>query len=160
MVRRRPVHETLAMRLAAVLLPLALLASSAALAREITPAERREVPFDDQFPVCHHPTVMEKIGTQFAEKEARFWNSILTILEVERIRPLAWKPWGLDYIPRRFCTGTALLSDGRRRRIDYSVREDLDLGFVGQTKTWGVEFCVSGLDRNWAYEPNCKMARP
>jgi len=148
------------MRLAAVLLPLALLASSAALAREITPAERREVPFDDQFPVCHHPTVMEKIGTQFAEKEARFWNSSLTILEVERIRPLAWKPWGLDYIPRRFCTGTALLSDGRRRRIDYSVREDLDLTLFGQAKTWGVEFCVAGLDRNWAYEPNCKMARP
>jgi hypothetical protein len=148
------------MRLAAILIPLAVLASSAVLAREITPAERREVPFDSHFPVCHDPVVMEKIGTQFAEKEARFWNSALTIVEVERIRPLAWKPWGLDYIPRRFCTGTALLSDGRRRRIDYSVREDLDLGFFGQTKTWGVEFCVAGLDRNWAYEPNCKMARP
>jgi hypothetical protein len=148
------------MRLVAVLLSLAVLASSAAVGREITPAERREVPFTDRFPLCHDPVVMEKIGTQFAEKEARFWNSALTILEVERIRPLAWKPWGLDYIPRRFCTGTALLSDGRRRRIDYSVREDLDLKLLGQVRTWGVEFCVSGLDRNWAYEPNCSMARP
>ena len=156
MVRRRSVHETLAMRLAAVLLPLALLASSAALAREITPAERREVPFDDQFPVCHHPTVMEKIGTQFAEKEARFWNSSLTILEVERIRPLAWRPWGLDYIPRRFCTGKVITSDGLKRQIDYSVREDL--GIIGAT--WGVEWCVVGLDRNWAFNPACKMARP
>jgi hypothetical protein len=26
--------------------------------------------------------------------------------------------------------------------------------------TWGVEWCVVGLDRNWAYNPACKMARP
>jgi hypothetical protein len=26
--------------------------------------------------------------------------------------------------------------------------------------TWGVEWCVAGLDRNWAYHPACKMAQP
>jgi hypothetical protein len=26
--------------------------------------------------------------------------------------------------------------------------------------TWGVEWCVVGLDRNWAYNPACQMARP
>jgi hypothetical protein len=26
--------------------------------------------------------------------------------------------------------------------------------------TWGVEFCVHGLDRNWAFNPACQMARP
>jgi len=29
---------------------------------------------------------------------------------------------------------------------------------IGQT--YGVEWCVVGLDRNWAYSPSCKMARP
>jgi hypothetical protein len=24
----------------------------------------------------------------------------------------------------------------------------------------GVEWCVVGLDRNWAYNPKCKMALP
>ena len=24
----------------------------------------------------------------------------------------------------------------------------------------GVEWCVAGLDRNWAYNPSCKAARP
>ena len=148
------------MRLAAVLLSLAFLAGGPALAREITPAEEREVPFQNRFPLCQDRFVIEKIGTQFAEKEARFWNSSLTIVEVAKIRPLAWKPWGLDYIPRRFCTAQALLSDGSWRRIDYSVREDLDLTFFGQARTFGVEFCVAGLDRNWAFQPNCKMARP
>jgi hypothetical protein len=25
---------------------------------------------------------------------------------------------------------------------------------------WGVNFCVEGLDRNWAYNPACRSARP
>ncbi len=151
------------MRLASALfggLLLLPLSAPSALAREIDPAERREVPYDSRLPACNDPTVLAEISDDFATREHRFWNSSLRIVGYERVRQLAWRPWGLDYIPRRFCTGTALLSDGRRRRIDYSVREDLELGFLGQTKTWGVEFCVSGLDRNWAYEPNCKMARP
>jgi hypothetical protein len=24
----------------------------------------------------------------------------------------------------------------------------------------GIEWCIVGLDRNWAYNPACKMARP
>ena len=83
-------------------------------------------------------------------------HSNLTILEYEHIRPVAWRPWGLDLIPRRFCTATAIVSDGRRRKVDYSVREDLE--FIGNG--WGTEFCVDGLDRNWAYSPGCRMARP
>jgi hypothetical protein len=26
--------------------------------------------------------------------------------------------------------------------------------------TWGVTWCVVGLDRNWAYNPDCRMAMP
>jgi hypothetical protein len=25
---------------------------------------------------------------------------------------------------------------------------------------YGVEWCVAGLDRNWAYNPACRAARP
>jgi hypothetical protein len=80
----------------------------------------------------------------------------VTIAGYKKIRPVAWRPWGLDYIPRRFCTATAILSDGTKRRIDYSVREDL--GIIGAT--WGVDYCVLGHDHNWAYAPACQMARP
>lgn len=147
------------MRLAALLIIGAVLGSAgSAAAREITPAEEREAPFDTLMPLCHDPAVLARITARFAEKEARFWTSPLTIEAYERIRPVAWRPWGLDFIPRRFCTGTAITSDGRRRRIDYSVREDLELTLFGNS--WGVEWCVQGLDRNYAYAPNCKMARP
>lgn len=127
-----------------------------ALAREITPAEKRIFPYDTQLPACHDVAVLEKIASYFAEKEAKYWQSSLRIAEYEQIRPMAWRPWGLDYIPRRFCTGKVITTDGVKRRIDYSVREDLAVIGV----SWGVEWCVHGLDRNWAYEPNCKMARP
>ncbi len=148
------------MRRAALLIPLALCAASPAAAlsgrQEVVPAERRVLPHDSHIPGCHDVLVLEKVSSRFAEKEAKFWRSPLTIVRYEDIRPIAWRPWGLDYIPRRFCTATAWTSDGARRRIDYSVREDL--GIIGAT--FGVEFCVHGLDRNWAFAPNCKMARP
>ena len=41
------------------------------------------------------------------------------------------------------------MSDGRKRRIDYSVREGLS--FLGAS--WGTEWCVAGLDREYAYAP-------
>jgi hypothetical protein len=125
-------------------------------AREITPAEKRVIPYVADIPLCGDPSVLAKVTSQFADKEAQYWNSALRIVEYERIQPLSFKPWGLDYIPRRFCTATATVSNGRKHRVDYSVREDLD--FIGNG--WGVEFCVHGLDRNWAFAPACRMARP
>jgi len=104
-------------------------------AREITSAEKRVFPYDTQIPACHDVAVLEKIASYFAEKEAKYWQSSLRIAEYEQIRPLAWRPWGLDYIPRRFCTGKVITTDGVKRRIDYSVREDLAVIGV----SWGVE---------------------
>ena len=54
------------------------------------------------------------------------------------------------------CSAVAVVSDGRKHRVNYWIGEDT--GMIGMT--WGVEWCVVGLDRNWAYNPRCKMARP
>jgi hypothetical protein len=124
--------------------------------QEVVPAENRVIPADGEIPGCQDTSVLGQVSAKFAEKEARFWSSSLTITAYEHIKRIAWRPWGLDYIPRRFCTATATISDGTRRRIDYSVREDL--GIVGAV--WGVHFCVHGLDRNYANAPSCRMARP
>jgi hypothetical protein len=134
----------------------ALFTAPFAVAHEVTPAEKRILPYSSDLPLCSDPSVLAHISTNFAEKEAKFWDSSRTLVEYEHIKPLAYRPWGLDLIPRRFCTATVTVSDGVRHRIDYSVREDL--GFIGNG--WGIEFCVQGLDRNWAYAPGCRMARP
>jgi hypothetical protein len=99
---------------------------------------------------------LDTIVSNFAEKEGRFWNSALQIVGFERVRETAFMPWAEGTIPRRFCSAQALVSDGHKHAVYYSIGEDT--GIIGAS--WGVEWCVVGLDRNWAYNPSCKMARP
>jgi len=112
--------------------------------------------YDAIVPLCDDPGVLGQITSKFAQKEAVHWNSNLEIVGVDRIREIAFRPWAAQTIPRRFCNGTAYVSDGTRHQISYSINETG--GWVGNG--WGVEWCVVGLDRNWAYNPRCRMARP
>jgi hypothetical protein len=110
--------------------------------------------YDGVLPPCE--AGLGKIAARFSEKESEFWNSDLRILNFERVREIAYRPWAAGTIPRRFCTAMALVTDGRKHAVNYWIGEDT--GMIGNT--WGVEWCVVGLDRNWAYNPRCKMARP
>lgn len=99
---------------------------------------------------------LQAISYQFAEKEGKFWNSSLEITGYAHVHEVAYRAWAQDSIPRRFCTASAMLNDGRARQVHYSIIEDG--GFAGFNS--GVEWCVVGLDRNWAYNPSCKAAKP
>jgi hypothetical protein len=120
------------------------------------PAEKRYFPWAAELPFCEDPAVLNHITTAFTSRETSFWNSSLSIMSYDKVKSVADRPWGGEYIPRRFCTAKAVLSDGLVRRVDYSVREDL--GFAGYS--YGVDFCVDGLDRHFAKAPGCRMARP
>jgi hypothetical protein len=96
------------------------------------------------------------ITSQFSEKESTFWNSNLQITGYGQIRETAFRPWQSDNIPRRYCSAEAMLSDGKVRTVHYSIIEDGGFAGFGQ----GVEWCVVGLDRNWAFNPACKTAAP
>lgn len=110
--------------------------------------------YDGVLPPCE--AGLDTVASRFAQKESQFWASDLQILGFERIRQIAFRPWAAGTIPRRFCAAVALVSDGRRHAVYYWIGEDT--GIIGAN--WGVEWCVVGLDRNWAYNPACKMARP
>jgi len=112
--------------------------------------------YDAVLPPCDEPSALGIIQRRFASKEDRFWNSNLQIVNIDRIREIAFRPWAENTVPRRFCKGRALVSDGRRRPVYYSIIEDG--GWMGAG--WGVQWCVVGIDRNWAYNPRCQMARP
>lgn len=99
---------------------------------------------------------LSSITSQFQEKESTFWNSALQITGYARIHETAFRPWQSDNNPRRYCTADAMLTDGKIRTVHYSITEDGGFAGYGQ----GVEFCIVGLDRNWAYNPSCKAARP
>ena len=83
------------MRVLVLALSCAML-SLPALAREIDPAERREVPYDAHIPVCDNMQGAGQDPNRFGITETRFWNSPLRILGFEGVRQLAWRPWGLD----------------------------------------------------------------
>ena len=112
--------------------------------------------YDRDMPACDFAPALDRIISNFHTKEARFWNSELQIVGIEDIRETAVLPWAAQSIPRRFCSGVALINDGLRHPIYYSIAEDT--GMIGMD--WGVNFCVIGLDRNWAYEPHCRAAKP
>jgi hypothetical protein len=112
--------------------------------------------YDRDMPACDYAPALDRIIANFHTKEARFWNSELQIVGIEDIRETAVLPWAAQAIPRRFCSGIALINDGLRHPIYYSIAEDT--GWIGMH--WGVDFCVVGLDRNWAYEPHCRAAGP
>ncbi len=110
--------------------------------------------YDGQLPPCE--AALGKITARFAETESWYWNSNLQILEFEKVHETAFRPWAEGTVPRRFCSAVATVSDGLKRRVNYWIGEDT--GMIGMT--WGVEWCVVGLDRNGAYNPACKMAQP
>ena len=112
--------------------------------------------YDRAMPACDFPGALDRIIANFHTKELRFWNSELRIVGVENIHEVATMPWAAQSIPRRFCSGTAVINDGARHPIYYSIGEDT--GIIGMD--YGVNFCVAGLDRNWAYDAGCRAAQP
>ncbi len=112
--------------------------------------------YSGDVPVCAEPKALELIAKRFAETDEMYWHTGLRVVELDRVNEIAFRPWGPAYLPRRYCSARALTSDNRRRAVYFSIIEDGS--FIGWT--WGVEWCIMGLDHNFAYAPSCKMARP
>jgi hypothetical protein len=132
------------------------LPAMAASQRDIVRAEDRYSSFTAVLPGCSDASVLGRIQGRFSSREGTYWNSQLSIIGFEKVAAVADRPWGADFVPRRFCTGVALMSDGAKRRVDYMLKEDL--GIIGAT--WGLNWCVNGLDYNRNYAPECRMAQP
>jgi hypothetical protein len=110
--------------------------------------------YDSNVPPCD--AMLDQITANFVEKEGKFWNSSLYITGFSNVREIAFRPWESGNIPRRFCTAQVAISDGKVRTMNFSIIEDGGFASIGP----GVEFCIVGLDRNWAFNPACRMARP
>jgi hypothetical protein len=135
---------------------LAATLASPLLARPLVPAERRYFPYSGALPSCADPGVLDRVSSQFAGVEDEYWKSGLKIVSYDFIREISYRGDGLDLIPRRYCQAKGIFNDGRVRPVTYNIGEELGFSSYG----FGVELCVGGLDRENAYAPNCKMARP
>ncbi|MGQ4273292.1 hypothetical protein [Terrihabitans sp. B22-R8] len=143
----------------ALFVALALLSANVAMAADYAaPAvtERRVLVDDARLPPCFSPKVFNEIADSFESKERTYWHSGLVLLAFAEPRELGYRSWGPEFIPRRFCAADTRLNDGSQRTVFYSIGKDT--GTLGVK--WGVEWCVTGVDRNLAFAPNCRMAQP
>ncbi len=121
-----------------------------------TPAEARWAPFFDDMPACDDFGVLSTISGRFAGTQREFWNSNLAIAGFERVREIGFRSNGLSYIPRRYCIARAAMTDQRQRTVAYAIATQT--GIIGNT--WGVEWCVVGIDPTLAYAPDCEVIKP
>jgi hypothetical protein len=112
--------------------------------------------YTGNLPPCDDGRVLRRITWQFDETESLYWDPVLTLKAFTIPKEVAFMPWGLEFVPRRYCRSDVLVSDGKMRPLWYSIGEGLGEAGFG----WGVEWCVTGLDRLRAYAPRCKMAQP
>ena len=132
------------------------LAAAGAAARPLVPAEQRYYPYTADMPACDSPSVLSRIQSRFSQKEGYYWNSTLEILSYDKISEYGFRTNGADYIPRRYCTARATLSDGKTTTATYTIGESLGMIGVG----YGVDYCLSGYDRSWSYGYKCDALRP
>ena len=143
-------------RIAAFLFGAAIVGLAASVPVQAGPFERLLTRNTGYVPSCDSSWALNVISWRFGYKERRFWGSPESISQFGDVREIAYRPWGPDFIPRRFCSVKVRVSDLRDTTVYYSIIEKDGFAGVG----WGVEWCVVGYDRNLAYAPNCRAARP
>jgi hypothetical protein len=135
----------------ATVLSAACLAAIPASAREEIPAETRLRGYSAVLSACDSPDVLDSIQSRFNANERRYWNSNAEIIAFEKVRQAAFRPHGLDLIPRRYCAATVVLNNRRKTILRYSIIEGG--AFAGLAN--GIQFCVAGYDRNRTAAPGC-----
>ena len=125
-------------------------------ARPFVNAEDRNGQYTGLLPLCDNARVLGEIETDFRDRESSYWNSDLGIVSFQNAQEIAYRPTGVDFVPRRYCRALVSMSDQKVRDISYSIGERE--GMIGFT--WGTEWCISGLDRNYAFGIDCRAARP
>ena len=107
---------------------------------------------------CDDVHVLEWIADRFKTQALNVHHSPeLYIRQIYGIHEHRYLPYEEDYHPiaRRYCGGTAEMSDGRQRTIWYLIEDGM--GFAGMGDN--VEFCISGLDRWLVYNGSCRVLR-
>ena len=107
------------------------------------------------FPECHDDKVLRTIIKRFNGAENQNWQRGFTLSEIERTRETLGQSTYDSPIPRRYCRGHALLSNGKHPTVFYLIEGGQ--GLAGNS--FNVEFCISGLDEWNDYDGSCRAIR-
>jgi hypothetical protein len=103
------------------------------------------------------PAVLARIPERFAYYNARVIHSGLSIHHVGDVRETGVSPEGPGLISRRYCSATALLSDGSSNEVVFIIEgPKLGVASIG----WHVESCLPGFDPYRVYDARCRSIRP
>ncbi len=113
--------------------------------------------WDGEAQVCDNQSVLKKIERRFRHQVKHVPHlPDVRIDAIERIHQHRYLPARENRpIARRYCHGTAQLSDGRRKKIWYLIEDHQGFAGIGDN----VEFCVSGFDRWNVYNSYCRILR-
>lgn len=104
---------------------------------------------------CSSNRTLNNIAERFAWAEAQTWHRgfVIEALENPRLRYNVFN--GPSMIAHTHCLADALMTDGKRWTVYYTVEEGMGFASMGT----GVEFCVLGLDPWHVYDRDCRTLR-
>jgi hypothetical protein len=109
----------------------------------------------NRLPDCTAASVQSAVAGTVARARRDYYDG-RTILSIDGISEVNGRGNDVSPIERRYCKGTASLSDGSIQAVHYMVEEHA--GFVGLG--WNVEACLAPLDKWRVYGDHCSTARP
>ena len=122
----------------------------------VDPAEKRFSPYVGNVYKCDEPAILARMQGVWRTTQNAYWKEDLQMLSLDRIRELSLRGNGTEYIPRRYCIARGHFSDDSVHTVIYDIEEGMGIIGVGD----GVEYCVVGLDRQFAFAPACSTLRP
>lgn len=104
---------------------------------------------------CFSDRNISSITKRFAWAEKNTWHRgyVIEAINNARFRYNVFN--GPTLIRHTHCVGTALMTNGTRRTVYYTVEEGMGFASMGN----GVEFCVIGLDPWRAFDAGCRTLR-
>ena len=120
------------------------------------PAERHFSPYVGDVYKCDAEQILTRIQSVFRTTQNAYWKKDLQLTEFDRVRELSLRGNGVEYIPRRYCIARGHFNDDSIHTVIYDIEEGEGIIGFGD----GVEYCVIGLDRMFAFSPACSSLRP
>jgi hypothetical protein len=106
-------------------------------------------------PPCGNSDVLYRISERAAWAEHNTWHRGWVIASISHVGETALNP-GPSHIHRRYCRGTAWLSNGQRLELVYVIEAGQGFASIG----WNVEFCLPTYDPWRIYDAWCRSIRP
>jgi hypothetical protein len=144
-------------RAALVLALLGLSSAARADSPFVDPAERRLSPYVGDPDKCDDEHILTRIQGVWKTTQDGIWRTPQYDIDgFDRIREISFRGDGTEYIPKRYCIARAHLADNSVHTAIYRIEEGQGIIGFGD----GVEYCIVGLDRLFAYSPACAALRP